>query len=231
MDQIELKKQAGEYAADLVESGMRVGLGTGSTAIWAVRRIGEKLKSGELTDIIAIPTSVRTAEEAESLGIPLASFDELTELDITIDGADEVDHRLNLIKGGGGALLREKIVAQITKRLVIIVDPSKQVSLLGQTWAVPIEVVHFGWQSQKHYLESIGATVNVRRTENGEPYLTDGGNLVLDANFGRIYNILALESKLQQRVGIVESGIFFEMAHDLVVAHPDGVQHFQGRIA
>lgn len=231
MDQTELKKQAGEYAADLVESGMRVGLGTGSTAIWAVRRIGEKLKSGELTDIVAIPTSVRTAEEAESLGIPLASFDELTELDITIDGADEVDGRLNLIKGGGGALLREKIVAQITKRLVIIVDPSKQVSLLGQTWAVPIEVAHFGWESQKRYLESIGATVEVRKSESGEPFLTDGGNLILDANFGRIYNILALETKLQRRVGIIESGIFFEMANDLIVAHPDGIQHFQGRIA
>ncbi|MFK7805481.1 MAG: ribose-5-phosphate isomerase RpiA [Anaerolineae bacterium] len=231
MDQIELKKQAGKYAADLIESGMRVGLGTGSTAVWAVRRIGERLKAGELTDIVAIPTSIRTAEEAESLGIPLASFDEISELDITIDGADEVDGRLNLIKGGGGALLREKIVAQITKRLVICVDPSKQVSLIGETWAVPIEVVHFGWESQKRYLESIGATVEVRKDDSGAPYLTDGGNLILDANFGRIYNILALETKLQQRVGIVESGLFFEMAHDLIVASPDGVQHIQGRIA
>ncbi|MFT5196734.1 MAG: ribose 5-phosphate isomerase A [Candidatus Promineifilaceae bacterium] len=231
MDQIELKKQAGEYAADLVESGMRVGLGTGSTAVWAVRRIGEKLKSGELTDIVAVPTSVRTAEEAESLGIPLASFDVVTELDITIDGADEVDGRLNLIKGGGGALLREKIVAQMTKRLVICVDSSKQVSLLGETWAVPVEVVHFGWESQKRYLESIGATVQVRQDDKGEAYLTDGGNLILDAKFGRIYNILALETKLQRRVGIVESGLFFEMAHDLIVARPEGVKHIQGRIA
>ncbi len=165
------------------------------------------------------------------MGIPLASFDEVAELDITIDGADEVDGRLNVIKGGGGALLREKIVAQITMRFVIIVDPSKQVSLLGETWAVPIEVVHFGWETQKRYLESIGATVEVRKGESGEPYLTDGGNLILDANFGRIYNILALETKLQQRVGIVESGLFFEMATDLIVAHADGIQHFQGRIA
>lgn len=231
MDQTELKKQAGAFAADFVESGMRVGLGTGSTAVSAVRRIGEKLKSGELTDIVAIPTSVRTAEEAESLGIPLASFDEVAELDITIDGADEVDPRLNLIKGGGGALLREKIVAQITKRLIIIVDPSKQVSLLGESWAVPIEVTHFGWESQKRYLESLGGKVEVRKDENGDPYLTDGGNLILDANFGRVYNLLALELKLQQRAGIVESGIFFEMATDLIVAHPDGVQHIQGRIA
>ncbi len=229
--QTALKKKAGEFAADLVESGMRVGLGTGSTAIWAVRRIGEKLKSGELTDIVAIPTSIRTTEEAESLGIPLASFDELKELDITIDGADEVDGRLNVIKGGGGALLREKIVAQITKRLVIIVDPSKQVNLLGETWAVPIEVVHFGWESQKHFLESLGATVEMRLGEDGEPFFTDGGNLILDANFGRIYNILALETKLQQRAGIVESGLFFEMASDLIVASPDGMQHIQGRIA
>ena len=226
-----MKKQAGAYAADLVESGMRVGLGTGSTAVWAVRRIGERLKSGELTDIVAIPTSIRTQQEAEALGIPLASFEEVDELDITIDGADEVDGRLNVIKGGGGALLREKIVAQITKRLVIIVDPSKQVSLLGQTWAVPIEVVHFGWESQKRFLESQGATVEVRQDEEGNPFLTDGGNLILDANFGRIYNILALETKLQRRVGIVESGLFFEMADDLIVASPDGIQHIQGRIA
>ena len=231
MDQTELKKKAADYAADLVESGMRIGLGTGSTAVWAVRRIGEKLKSGELTDILAIPTSIRTAEEAESLGIPLAGFDELEALDITIDGADEVDGRLNLIKGGGGALLREKIVAQITKRLVIIVDPSKQVTHLGQGWAVPIEVVHFGWESQKRFLESLGATVVVRQTESGKPFLTDGKNLILDANFGRIQNILALETKLQKRVGIVESGLFFEMADDLIVASPDGIKHIQGRMA
>ena len=230
-EQTALKKKAGEFAADLIESGMRIGLGTGSTAIWAVRRIGERIKSGELTDIVAIPTSIRTQEEAESLGIPLGSFDEIDELDVTIDGADEVDGRLNVIKGGGGALLREKIVAQMTKRLVIIVDPSKQVSLLGQTWAVPIEVVHFGWESQKRFLESEGATVEVRQDEDGNPYLTDGGNLILDANFGRIYNILALETKLQNRVGIVESGLFFEMVDDLIIASPDGIQHVQGRIA
>lgn len=230
-EQTALKKKAGEYAADFVESGMRVGLGTGSTAIWAVRSIGEKLKSGTLKDIVAIPTSIRTEEEAKALGIPLASFEEVDQLDITIDGADEVDGRLNVIKGGGGALLREKIVAQMTKRLVIIVDPSKQVSLLGQTWAVPIEVVHFGWESQKRFLESEGATVEVRQGENREPYLTDGGNLILDANFGRIYNILALETKLQKRVGIVENGLFFEMVDDLIVASPEGVQHIQGRIA
>ncbi len=230
-EQTALKKKAGEFAADLIESGMRIGLGTGSTAIWAVRRIGERIKSGELTDIVAIPTSIRTQEEAESLGIPLGSFDEIDELDVTIDGADEVDGRLNVIKGGGGALLREKIVAQMTKRLVIIVDPSKQVSLLGQTWAVPIEVVHFGWESQKRFLEAEGATVEVRQDEEGNPYLTDGGNLILDANFGRIYNILALETKLQNRVGIVESGLFFEMVDDLIIASPDGIQHVQGRIA
>ncbi|MEM8860911.1 MAG: ribose-5-phosphate isomerase RpiA [Chloroflexota bacterium] len=231
MDQIELKKKAGEYAADFVESGMRVGLGTGSTAIWAVRCIGEKIKSGELTDITAIPTSVRTQEEAEKLGIPLAGFDDVDELDVTIDGADEVDGRLNLIKGGGGALLREKIVAQITKRLVIIVDPSKQVNIIGETWAVPIEVANFGWESQKRYLESLGATVEVRQTAENKTFFTDGGNLILDANFGRIYNIAALEEKLQKRVGILESGLFFEMADDLIVASPDGIKHVQGRIA
>lgn len=231
MDQTELKKQAAKFAADLVESGMRVGLGTGSTAVWAVRQIGEKIKSGELTDIVAIPTSVRTQEEAEKAGIPLVSFGDVDELDITIDGADEVDSRLNLIKGGGGALLREKIVAQMTKRFVVIIDRSKQVNIIGESWAVPIEVARFGWESQKRFLESLKASVELRQTADGETYLTDGGNVILDANFGRIYNIGALEEKLQKRAGIVESGLFFEMADDLIVASAEGIQHFQGRIA
>ncbi|MEM9775163.1 MAG: ribose-5-phosphate isomerase RpiA [Chloroflexota bacterium] len=230
MDQTELKKKAGEFAADFVESGMRVGLGTGSTAIWAVRSIGKKLASGELSDIVAIPTSVRTQEEAEKLGIPLSNFEELEELDITIDGADEADPRLNLIKGGGGALLREKIVAQMTKRLVICVDRSKLVTIIGETWAVPIEVAAFGWESQQRFLESLGAGVELRQTADGETYKTDGGNVILDANFGRIYNIAALQEKLEKRAGIIETGLFFEMAHDLLVASAEGIQHLQGRI-
>ena len=157
-----LKKQAGEYAADFVESGMVVGLGSGSTAIFATRRIAQRIHSGALADIIAIPTSLATEEAAIELGIPLTSLADTPRIDITIDGADEVDPAFNLIKGGGGAHLREKIVAQATERLVIVVDESKLVPQLGTSWAIPIEVIPFGWEAQARYLEAIGATPKLR---------------------------------------------------------------------
>lgn len=229
--QTALKKKAGEFAADFVQSGMRIGLGTGSTAVWAVRRIGEKLRSGELADVVAIPTSIKTQQEAEKVGIPLASFDVLHQLDLTIDGADEVDNDLNLIKGGGGALLREKIVAQITKRFMIIVDPRKLVPALGTTWALPIEVAQFGWESQFRFLESIGGKPILRKTDVGDTFLTDGGNIILDTDFGPIPNVAELEAILQRRVGLLENGLFVDMATDLVVAAEDGVEHYQGLIS
>ena len=151
-----LKQQAGEYAADFIESGMVIGLGTGSTAIFATRRIAQRLRSGDLRDIVAAPTSLATEAAAIELGIPLTSLAEHARVDITIDGADEVDPDFNVIKGGGGAHLREKIVAQVTERLVIVVDESKLSEQLGVKWPVPVEVIPFNWESQAAYLRVAG---------------------------------------------------------------------------
>jgi len=219
-----LKKQAGEYAAGFVESGTIVGLGSGSTAIFATRRIAHSLHSGALTDIRAIPTSLATEAAAIELGIPLTTLAECPRIDITIDGADEVDPDFNLIKGGGGAHLREKIVAQATERLVIVVDDSKLVDQLGTTWAIPVEVIPFGWESQAAYLESLAATPTLR-LDGDVPFQTDQGNLILDADFGPIADPAALARQLESRAGIVEHGLFIGMARDVVVAGVDGVHH------
>ena len=181
-----LKQAAAEHAVQYIQSGMRVGLGTGSTAIFATRRIGELLKAGELRDVIAFATSKATAQEAIRLGIPLMP-DELPEdLDVTIDGADEVDPDLNLIKGGGGALLREKIVAQASRREIIVVDETKPSPRLGTRWPVPVEVLPFGWLAQARYVESLGAKYTVRANRDGTQYVTDSGNMILDCSFGLI---------------------------------------------
>ena len=221
-----LKKQTGEYAVNLVDSGMVVGLGSGSTAIFATRRIARSLDSGDLTDIVAIPTSLATEAAAIELGIPLTTLAEHPRIDITIDGADEVDPDFNLIKGGGGAHLREKIVAQATERLIIVADDSKLVDQLGTTWAIPVEVIPFGWQSQAAYLESLGAKPKLRM-DGDAPFQTDQGNLILDADFGRIAEPGALARQLEARSGIVEHGLFIGMARDVVVAGAGGVRHLR----
>ena len=219
-----LKQQAGEYAAGFVESGMIVGLGSGSTAIFATRRIAQRIGSGDLTGIVGVPTSLATEAAAIELGIPLTTLAQHPRVDITIDGADEVDPDFNLIKGGGGAHLREKIVAQATERLMIVVDDSKLVDRLGTAWAVPVEVIPFGWESQAAYLESLGAAPGLRM--HGDcPFQTDGGNLILDADFGSIADPAALARQLESRAGIVEHGLFIGMARDVVVAGTDGVRH------
>ena len=220
------KKQAGEYAADLVQSGMIVGLGSGSTAIFATRRIARRIHSGELADIVGAPTSLATESAAIELGIPLTTFARHRRVDITIDGADEVDPAFNLIKGGGGAHLREKIVAQASERLVIVVDESKLVDQLGKSWAIPIEVVPFGWEAQAAYLGSIGAAPKLRMA-GGAPFRTDQGNLILDADFGRIADAAGLARQLESRAGIVEHGLFIGMARDVVVAGAGGVRHLR----
>ena len=224
MDTLELKKLAGYRAVDFVESGMVVGLGTGSTAIWAVRRIAEKLRNGELRQIIGVPTSIVTEQEARSLGIPLATLDEQPAIDITIDGADEVDPALDVIKGGGGALLREKLVAQASRRMVVIVDESKLSAQLGTKFYVPVEVVTFGWESQARFLQTLGAEVKLRVKE-GNPFVTDQGNYILDCTFGPIANATQLAQQLKQRTGIVDSGLFIGLVTDLIVAKADGVEH------
>jgi ribose 5-phosphate isomerase A len=225
MDTNHLKQQAAEYAARFVEPGMVVGLGAGSTAILAVRHIGYLLNTGALRDILGIPCSTQTEAEARALGIPLTTLETHPIIDVTIDGADEVDPQLELIKGGGGALTREKIVAQATRREIIVVDESKLVPALGTTWAVPVEVVPFGYGSQQRYLESLGASVKLRPGGNGQPYRTDQGNFILDCDFGPIDDPVTLGERLKQRTGIVEHGLFIGLAADVISAGAGGIQH------
>jgi ribose 5-phosphate isomerase A len=208
-----------------VESGMVVGLGAGSTATFAVQRIAELLDLGMLHDIVGIPCSSEVGALAQQLGIPLTTFEDHPIIDLTIDGADEVDPDLNLIKGGGGCLLHEKIVAQASRREIIIVDASKPSPRLGTKWALPVEVIPFGWGSQHRFLEELGAKVTVRQASNGQPFRTDEGNLILDAAFGPIADPFVLARELDTRTGIVEHGLFLGMATDLLVAGEDDVQH------
>ncbi len=221
-----LKQQAGETAAQLVESGMVIGLGTGSTAIFATRRIAQRLQAGDLSDISAIPTSLATEAAARELGLPLSTLERHPRIDLTIDGADEVDPAFNVIKGGGGALLREKIVAQASERLVIVVDESKLSDQLGANWAVPVEVFPFGWHSQAAFLRELGADA-VLRKNGAEPFQTDQGNIILDCDFGLIRDPATLDKTLQARAGIAEHGLFIDMARDVIVADADGIRHLR----
>jgi ribose 5-phosphate isomerase A len=226
-NQAQYKKEAAEYAVQFVQSGMTIGLGTGSTAIFATRRIAELYKSGQLRDIVAFATSRAVWQEAVKLGIPMLTEDLPQEIDVTIDGADEVDPGLNLIKGGGGALLREKIVAQASRREIIIVDESKLSPQLGTRWPVPVEVLPYGWQSQSRYLTSLGAGAIVRRLPDGSEFRTDQGNMILDSRFGRIADLEALAEKLAARAGIVEHGLFLNLADDVIVAGSGGIKHLK----
>lgn len=222
---LEYKKQAAEHAVTFVEPGMVVGLGTGSTAIFATRHLAELLRQGALRDILGFATSQATWEQAQRLGIPMISLDMPRAIDLTIDGADEVDPNLNLIKGGGGALLREKIVAQASRRVVITVDDSKLSPRLGTHHSVPVEVLAFGWRSQLRFLESLAARAVVRKNLDGSQFATDSGNMILDCDFGPIADPAALAACLGLRAGIVEHGLFLELATDLVVAGPRGIEH------
>jgi ribose 5-phosphate isomerase A len=224
--QAELKQAAAHAAVEMfVRSGMAVGLGTGSTAIHATRRIGELLAAGELHDIVGFATSRATHAEAVRLGIPMLSDDLPADLDLVIDGADEVDPALDVIKGGGGALLREKIVAQASRRIVIVTDASKLSPQLGTLWPVPVEVLPFGWRSQARFLESLGAAWTIRCTPDGSQFITDSGNMILDCAFGPIAEPARLAATLGARAGIVEHGLFIGLATDLVIAGLNGVQH------
>lgn len=224
----ELKRAAAQRAATWVESGMTVGLGTGSTAVWAIRAIGAALADGHLRDVVAIPTSDASAREAEAVGIPLVTFDDRTVIDLTIDGADQVDPALDLIKGHGGALLREKVVAQATRREVIVVDTSKPAPVLGVGCALPVEVLRFAYRAELEYLLSLGADCT-RRVAAGAgaaaPYVTDEGNWIIDCDFGPIDDAPQLSARLHERAGIVEHGLFIGLVHDVLVATDDGVEH------
>jgi ribose 5-phosphate isomerase A len=227
--QAQFKEEAARRAVQLVHSGMKVGLGTGSTAVFATRLIAESLRKGDLRDIVAFATSKATAEEAVRLGIPMLPEDLPEDLDVTIDGADEVDPEMDLIKGGGGALLREKIVAQVSEREIIVVDESKPSPRLGTRWPVPVEVIPFGWLAQARYLESLGARCTIRRNHDGTQFVTDSGNMILDCHFGPIAEVRQLAAALDSRAGIVEHGLFIGLATDLIVAGASGVQHHRRR--
>ncbi len=217
---------AAKRAVEFVQDGMRVGLGTGSTAAWMVRCLGEMVREDGLR-ITGVPTSTRTAELARQCGIRVVSLDEAKWLDLTIDGADEVDGDLNLIKGGGGALLQEKIVATASDQMIVIADLAKKVGQLG-AFPLPVEVVPFGWQTTKALVEEmlvsldvLGQTSTLRM--NGErPFVTDEGNYIVDLHLNRIGNARQLAMVLNQVPGVVENGLFVDICDILVVGHGDG---------
>ena len=217
-----LKKQAAERAVESVRSGMVVGLGTGSTAVYAVRRIGALLAAGQLARIVGIPTAEVTAREAERCGVPLGSLDDYPVVDITIDGADEIDPALNLIKGLGGALLREKIVAAASRRLVIVADESKRVARLATRAPVPVEVVPFARRPVGDYLASLGARV-VERQRDGRPFVTDEGNVILDCHFAGLSDPQETARLIRAQPGVVEHGLFLGMAAEAIVAGAGGI--------
>ena len=219
-----LKRRAAEYAVDFVSPGMILGLGHGSTARFALEKIARLLREGWLGDIRAIPCSSQVEREARRLGIPLTTLDDTPRIDLTIDGADEVTPALELIKGGGGALLREKIVAQASRREIIAVEDTKVSAHLGQHSRVPVEVIPFGWRTQADYLEELGALLTLRAAADGAPFRTEQGNYILDCDFGIIHHPAQLAARLRERAGIVEHGLFLGLATCVVVAGVEGVR-------
>lgn len=223
-EQNEWKKAAAEAAADLVEDGMVLGLGTGSTTAYFINALGRRLAEDGLR-ITGIPTSAQTEAQARSLKIPLTSFAEHAQVDLTVDGADEVElGSLYLIKGHGGALLREKIVAAASRRMVVVADESKLVEQLGSLVAVPVEVVRFGWQATGRRLTQIGANPSLRLGADKKPFITDGGNYIMDCAFGPITDPKEIAHHLDHVVGAVEHGLFLGLAKEVVVAGRDGVR-------
>ena len=219
--QTKLKKLAGEKAAEYVKDGMIVGLGTGSTVEWTIRKLGERVDEG--LDIIGIPTSIRSDELAKEFKIPLSTLLEHPELDVTIDGADEVDPEFNLIKGLGGALTREKIVAANSKFEIIVVDDSKLVQLLGTKAPVPVEVIPFAWNTCKKQLERLDAEPVIRMVEQNK-YVTDNNNYILDCRFDGIPSPTELEQKINNIPGVIENGLFLKLTHMVIVASTEGVK-------
>jgi ribose 5-phosphate isomerase A len=214
------KQAAAREAVRLVEAGSVVGLGSGSAAAYASRFLAERVRQG--LKITGIPTSRKTKQLAEQLGIPLTTLEEHPQIDIDIDGADEIDPHLNLIKGGGGALLREKIIASVSKRFVVVAESVKQVPYLG-TFPLPVEVIAFAQPIVKTRIESLGAKVSLRQYAYGNPYVTDEGHHILDCTFGRIDDPPALARRLHEIPGVVEHGLFIGMAELALVGKDGGV--------
>lgn len=213
-----MKKIAAEKAVEYIKDGMWVGLGTGSTALWAIHAIANKVKEG--MQVKAIATSKQSELLALELGMQIFTFADTGHLDVTIDGADEIDDNLNLIKGGGGALLREKIVGSATKFYIIIADENKRVKTLG-SFPLPVEVVKFGYQQTVKLLEKLGCTTRLRKTE-ADPFITDNGNYIFDCSFGIISNPKSLHQEINAIPGVVDNGLFVGMANVVVIGKKDG---------
>ena len=221
--QDQLKKEAGEKAAEYVKEGMVVGLGTGSTTEWTIRKLGDQVKDG--FEIIGIPTSIRSEQLAKELGIPLSTLLEHPNIDLTIDGADEVDPDLNLIKGLGGALTREKIVAHSSKQEIIVADDSKLVQLLGTKAPLPVEVTTFAWNCCKNSLEKLGAKPVLRMDKDGQKeFVTDNGNFILDCRFDGISRPKELELNINNIPGVIENGLFLNLIDMVIIASNDGIK-------
>ena len=226
-----LKIEAARAALALVEDGMKLGIGTGSTADEFVRLLAEKIANG--LSIIGVPTSIKTAELCRELSVPLTTLEETPELDLTIDGADEVDNDLNLIKGGGGALLREKIVAFASREMIVIADGSKLVSVLGE-FPLPVEVNPFGLNATKIAVDAILKNTNAQgkvelRMRDGKPFVTDGGHFILDTFFGRIPDPKEVSTHLLEVPGVVQHGLFLSLASQVFIARADGVTHLTNK--
>ena len=220
------KTEAARASLEYVHDGQIVGLGSGSTATIAIRLLAERVREG--LKIRGIPTSIASRDLANQLGIPLVTFEEYQEIDVTIDGADEFDPALNLIKGGGGAMLREKIVASASKKMVVVTDSSKQVPMLGK-FPLPVEVIGFAEPLVAKRITELGARVVRRADATGEPYLTDEGHHILDCHFGEIEDPPALNAKLCDLPGIVEHGLFVGMASMLLMAKAGAVEEFRAK--
>ncbi|KAG8100543.1 hypothetical protein GUJ93_ZPchr0013g37679 [Zizania palustris] len=229
LTQDDLKRLAAVQAVEQVQSGMVLGLGTGSTAAFAVAEIGALLASGKLSNIVGVPTSKRTFEQAQSLGIPLSTLDDHPRIDLSIDGADEVDPDLNLVKGRGGALLREKMVEAASDKFIVVVDETKLVTGLGGSGlAMPVEVVQFCWKHNQVRLQDLfneeGCEAKLRLDENGKPYVTDNSNYIVDLYFKTpIKDALAAGKEISVLEGVVEHGLFLNMASSVIIAGTDGV--------
>jgi ribose 5-phosphate isomerase A len=222
-----LKVAAAEHALQFVEPGMKLGLGSGSTAARFVDLLGPKVKAG--LDVVCVATSQTTQAQAEALGIPMTTLDETPFLDLTVDGADELDGELRLVKGGGGALLREKIVATASGRMIVVADSSKQVEVLGK-FPLPLEVVQFGLTATRNMIVALAADagcegeITLRMGANGKPFITDTGNLILDCAFGSIADPEDLDEALKLIPGVVENGLFLGIADLAIIAGSDGIK-------
>jgi len=222
-----LKQEAARYAVKLIKNNMVIGLGTGTTTRYALLEMADLLKSGKIKNIKGIASSKKTESLAKRLQIPLTDFEESKVIDLTIDGADEVDSQLNLIKGGGGALLREKILIQASKRVVIIVDESKISGKLGEKWAVPVEVLPFCRPLADRFLKDLNASVSLRRKKSGKIFQTDQNNYILDADFGVIDQPQIIAKKLCSKAGIIVHGLFLDLATDVIIGAEKGTTHLK----